>query len=169
VHKKKSRVMLAVGVAVLAIVLGGGVLSLRFGKDSGVGGPQVQSVAVLQLRTRADDPNAAAVSDGLAEDLGTALLRNGMQVASRSAVLALGSGGDARTIGGQLAVDAILEGDIRSAGDRFRVHLELVSTRTGFQVWSGNFVVDAQDLLNGAEKPAADIATQLRSELLQKR
>jgi TolB-like protein len=134
-----------------------------FRSGSGPAGAQVRSVAVLNLRAAADDSTAAGMSETLAEDLGIALSRGGMEVASHSA--ARGLSGDARSIGGQLGVDSVLDGSIRASGNNIKVHLELVSTRTGFQLWSGNFLLDSQDVLNGNEQPAARMATEINSAL----
>jgi TolB-like protein len=158
--KWKVWMFAAAGLALLAVVIALAMTFFRGG--GGVGGMQVQSVAVLNLRA-GDDPTATAVSESLAEDLGVALSRAGLQVASHST--ARGVTGDARSIGGQLGVDAVLDGSIRSSGNNYKVHLELVSTRTGFQLWSGNFLLDSQELLTGNEPAAARMATELSTAM----
>lgn len=125
----------------------------------------VRSLAVMNFRTDADDLRAELLARGLPEDLGGALSRRGLSVAARSSVLELGSASHARTLGTQLGVDAVVEGTVRSYGSKFKVHIEIVSTRTGFQIWSGTFLAAGDDVLGSEQKTAAEIATQVQSFL----
>jgi serine/threonine protein kinase len=150
--------------AALAIVLAVGTWSVRASREPQMNAVPVQSIAVLNLRTPPEEANAASFSEALVEDLGTSLSRSGFRVVSRGTVESV-SGGDTRTIGGQLGVDSVLEGSIRQVGNNYKLHLELASVRTGFQLWSENFLLDPQDLLSGNEKTAAKIAEQLRAGL----
>lgn len=169
----KPRWMQALGVALIAALL---LLAGWFFRPAGFfrsGEPadalQVQSIAVMNFRTPPDDPAAAVLAQSLPEDLGVALAGAGLQVASHSSVLELPESIDLRSLGSQLGVDAVLEGSIRSYGSRFRVHCELVSTRTGFQLWSGTLTTEGEDLFVSSQKAAADITAQLRAALAGQR
>jgi len=151
----------------LALAIACGAWFLRSGREAPTTSAPVQSIAVLNFRTPAEQATAADFSATLAEDLGSALSRAGFRVASRGTVEAL-PGGDSRTIGGQLGVDTVLEGSIRRTGNSYKLHVELVSTRTGFQLWSENYFLDAQDMLAGDEQVVTKIVSELRAALAER-
>ena len=163
--RHKPRWMQAIGAVLMAALLAGGTWLFRSSSRAPGGAPAVESMAVMSFRAEEDDTRTAMLARGLAEDLNAALARTGFHVAPGSSVAALGSGVEARMAGMQLGVDAVMEGTVRSYGNRLKVHIELVSTRTGFQVWSGSFAVDAEDLLTGEQKAAAQIAEEIRAGL----
>ncbi len=162
--RPKPRWMQAVGGALIALLLLLGGWYVRSPIKTTGGSTPVQSMAVMSFRTSADDARASALAQDLPEDLGAAIARTGLNVASRSSVLQLPAA-DARSAGAQLGVDAVLEGSVRSYGSKFKVHVELVSTRTGFQIWSETFTAEGEDLLGGEQKTAAEIAQRLRQAL----
>jgi TolB-like protein len=165
----KRRWPLAVGLVFAAILL---VAALWWTTRPSPGTPAtiVHSVAVLNLRTPADDGRAAPLAEGLPEELGGALAQSGFQVAAQSAVQKLSPdiADDPRSAGARLGVDAVLAGTVRSYGARYKIHVELVSTRTGFQVWSDTFTADAEDILAGEKKTAVEIAASMRAALVRK-
>jgi len=158
------RWMQAVGATLMVLLLSVSVWRLR-APSTPTGSPGVHSVAVMTFRTAPDDSNAATVAQELPEELGTALFKTGMQVASRESVLQLGASLKPRDIGAQLGVEGVLDGSVRSYGVKFKVHVELSNARTGFQVWSETFTVEGEDLLTGERKTAAEIAQELRQAL----
>ncbi len=124
----------------------------------------VESVAVMDFRI---DPN-----EGLGEfgaeiplELTTALAREGLAVASRSSVTGMGVIGDPRSFRDRLGVDAVLGGEIGSYRGSLRLYLELIDTRTGFQLWSRVFELDPGVLIDGGEEVARGIAVQVMEAL----
>ena len=162
--RHKPRWMQAIGAALLAVLLTLGAWFLRPGSGERAVAP-VRSLAVMTFRVEAEDARARDLARGLPEDLGAALSRIGLSVAARRSVLELAGAADPRSVGAQLGVDAVLEGSVRSYGSKLKVHIELVSTRTGFQVWSQTFTTEAEDLLGAEEKTAGEIAARLRAAL----
>ncbi len=150
----------AIGATLIVVLLAATGWLLRPGGSSRAAGSAVQSLVVMSLRPAADDTKAAAIADELTEDLDAALNRRGLRLASRAAIA---GGGDPRTVGAQLGVDAVLQGTVRSFGDKLRIHVELVSTRTGFQIWSDNVTTDAGDPLSAADTAANQIADAVRA------
>jgi len=168
VVRQKSRWMQAVGVALIAVILS---VAARRSRSSPTGGnlvTPVRSMAVMNFRTAAEDQTAVTVAQELPEELDTALSKTGLQIASHESVLQLGGSVKPSDIGAQLGVDAVLDGSVRSYGSRFKVHVELVNARTGFQVWSETFTVEGEDVLSGEQKAAAEIAQELRQALATK-
>ncbi len=164
----RSRLAQVIGVVLLLVLLAATAIYMR--PRAGVGpeaAPTVSSVAIMAFG--ADDPASQALAQGLPDELGTALAGSGMAVAPRATSRGLATTSDARTIGLQLGVDTILEGSVRSYGSKLKVHAELVSVRTGFQVWSGSVTVDAADALAAEQQAARDIARQLHEALMRER
>jgi serine/threonine protein kinase len=162
---RKPRWRQALGAALISSLLAVGGWFAVSQRGEGDAAPAVQSVAVLMLRTQAEDARAASLAEGLTEEISSALSAAGFSVASRSAVLELGSAPDPRKAGEHLAVDAVLEGSARSVGNKVRIHVELASTRTRFQIWSGTFTAESQELLGGERQTAKQIAEEIRQAL----
>lgn len=167
--RHKPRWMQAVGATLIAALL---ILAgWRYHSSSTGGGLSMpaRSVAVMNFRTAPEDQSASVIAQDLPEELTSALSRTGLQVASRSSVIELGTSLRARDLGAQLGVDGVLEGNIRSYGSKVKVFVELVDTRTGFQRWSGSFTAEIVDPLASEQKLAADIATQLHEAAASRR
>jgi serine/threonine protein kinase len=160
----KPRWMQAIGAGLIALLLGLAGWRYRAPSSGGVRAP-VRSVAVMTFRTSPSDIQASTLAQDLPEELGGALAGTGMQVASQSGVEQLGGAGDPRTVGAQLGVDAVMAGSVRSFGPRFKIHVELVNTRTGFQIWSESFTTEGADLLAEEQKTAKKIAQELQQAL----
>ena len=120
---------------------------------------------MLEFRAAPEDRQAAPFAQGLPEEINTALSRAGLRMAAQSSVQELAGKIDPRTVGAQLGVDAVLEGTVRSYGSRFKIHLELVSTRNGFQIWTETFTAEVDDPLTSEQKAAAEIAARLRTAI----
>jgi len=162
--KKKPRWLQAVGATLItALLFAAGWFWLKAPREN-ISAPQVQTVAVIGLQPGPDDQRAALLAQGLNEELGGALASAGLRVMSASSVRELVAEGP-RALSGQFGVDALIEGTVRSYGSKFKVHVELVSTRTRFQIWTGTFTVEGEDLFGSEQRIAAEIAAQIRGSL----
>jgi serine/threonine protein kinase/tetratricopeptide (TPR) repeat protein len=131
-------------------------------EGSGVAPPATNadesSVAVLPFANLSADADNQYFSDGLSEELITALARlPGLRVASRTSSFRFRDGAaDVRDIGSQLHVTSVLEGSVRRAGQRLRVTAQLVNVADGYQLWSERYdremtdVFEIQDGIVGA-------------------
>src|SRR3989475_8211214 len=90
---------------------------------------------------RSPDPDNEYLSDGITDELITALAKvQGLRVASRTSVFALkGKPQDVRAIGALLGAAWVLEGSVRRAGDRLRITTQLSSTEDGRLLWSEGY------------------------------
>jgi serine/threonine protein kinase len=156
------RWMRAIGVALIAGLLTMGSWFLG-SSTTRPGAPPLRSIAVMTFRAEAGDDAASALAQALSEELGAAVSRTGFQVAARRSVLELAGPADPRVVGAQLGVDAVLEGSVRSYRDKVKVHVELISTRTGFQMWGDTITADIEDPMGGEQQAAGEIAKRLRS------
>lgn len=120
-------------------------------------GPR-KSIAVLAFTNLTGDPAKEYFSDGMAEELIHTLTRiPDLKVPSRTSSFAYkGRNVNVRQIARDLDVSMVLEGSVRSAGDRIRVTAQLVNAESGFHIWSQTFdrqfadVFQLQDELAGA-------------------
>jgi serine/threonine-protein kinase len=102
------------------------------------GGP---SVAVLPFINMSPDRENEYFSDGITEEVTTALSRvPGLRVASRTSAFAFkGKDLDARQIGERLRVATLVEGSVRKVGNRIRLSAQLVDAAGGYQLWSETY------------------------------
>ncbi|MBI3861735.1 MAG: protein kinase [Planctomycetia bacterium] len=132
--------------------------------------PQAPSLAVLPFRNMSSDPENEFFSDGLAEELLTALSKlHGLRVASRTSSFAFrGRNEDIRRIGEQLNVRNVLDGSVRKAGNRLRISVQLVTVADGYHVWSETYNRELQDVFAIQEEIAENIARALQVILSEK-
>jgi TolB-like protein len=99
------------------------------------------SIAVLPLANLSGDPGQQYFSDGLSEDLITALSQfPGLKVIGHSSSFKFrDSKEDSGSIGTKLGVAHLLEGSVRRAGDVVRVSTELIDASDGSTQWSDRY------------------------------
>ncbi|MET0227034.1 MAG: tetratricopeptide repeat protein [Dokdonella sp.] len=127
-----------------------------------------KSIAVLPLANESGEQGQQYFSDGLSEDLITALAQFGtLKVISRNSSFQFrDSTDDARTIGAKLGVAHLLEGSVRRAGDAVRVRTELVSAADGRTLWSQHFDRPYRDLFALQDEITQAVAQALRAKLV---
>lgn len=124
-----------------------------------------RAIAVLPFVNASPDPDNEYLSDGITDELISALAHvDGLRVASRTSVFALkGKPLDVRAIGALLGVAWVLEGTVRRAGDRLRVTAQLTSAEDGRLLWSGRYDRTFADVFAIQEELAHTIVTTLRA------
>lgn len=127
-----------------------------------------KSIAVLPLGNASGDEGQQYFSDGLSEDLITALSQfDGLTVISRNSAFQFrDSTDDARTIGAKLGVAHLLEGSVRRAGDTVRITAQLVNTADGSTLWSQRYDRPYQDLFALQDEITRAVAAALKARLL---
>jgi serine/threonine-protein kinase len=125
------------------------------------------SIAVLPFANLSHDPENEYFSDGISEEIITALAQvEGLRVVSRTSAFQFkGKTGDVREIGQSLRVVSVLEGSVRIAGDRVRVAVQLVNVADGYQVWSQRFDRRMEDIFAIQDEIAQSIVSALRIKL----
>jgi TolB-like protein len=125
------------------------------------------SVAVLPLVNLSPDRENEYFSDGMTEELITALGKvEGLRVAARTSAFAFkGKEADVREIGAKLNVGTVLEGSVRRAGRRLRVTAQLVSTKDGYHLWSEEYDRELADVFAVQDDLARAIVGALRVTL----
>lgn len=126
-----------------------------------------KSIAVLPFANLTGDPAKDYLGDGLAEELIHTLARiPNLRVPSRTSAFAYkGRNIDLRQIARDLDVAAVLEGSVRTAGDRIRVTAQLIDGDNGFHRWSQSYDRDMGDLFRLQDELAHAIVATLRLSL----
>ena len=162
---------LGAGVVALALVaLGAFAARRRDTSPAAPAGPVTPvrpSVAVLPMVNTSGDPENEAFSDGLTEELISALSKvTELAVSGRTSVFALkGKGLSVRTIADTLRVANVLEGSVRRAGDRLKVTVRLVSAGDGLVVWSDEYDRTLKDVFAVQEEIAQAAVRALKVQL----
>jgi TolB-like protein/Tfp pilus assembly protein PilF len=126
------------------------------------------SIAVLPLANESGDAKEQYFSDGISEDLITALSQfPGLKVIGRSSAFQFrDSKEDSRSIGAKLQVAHLLEGSMRRSGDVVRVSAELINTTDGSTQWSERYDRPYKDLFALQDEITRAVAGALRAKLL---
>ena len=126
------------------------------------------SIAVLPFTDMSPQRDQAYFCDGMAEEIITALARvDGVRVAPRTSTFhARASSADLGQIASSLGVRHILEGSVRTAGQRLRVTAQVVDIRDGRAIWSDRFDGELADVFDIQDTIANRIVDALRARLV---
>ena len=126
------------------------------------------SIAVLPLANESGEASQHYFSDGISEDLITALSQfPGLKVIGRTSAFQFrDSKEDSRSIGAKLGVAHLLEGSVRRAGEIVRVSAELIDTTDGSTKWSERYDRPYKDLFALQDDITRAVAGALRAKLL---
>ncbi len=128
------------------------------------------SIAVLPLRDMSPEGDQGYFCEGMAEELLNALTAiRGLRVASRTSSFQFkGASTDIREIGERLGVGTVLEGSLRKSGARLRISVQLINVEDGYQLWSGRFDRELEDVFEIQEEIATNVAAALRVVLSER-
>ena len=130
---------------------------------------QQASVAVLPFVDMSPQKDQEYFCDGMAEELINALTQiPALRVVSRTSSFQFkGKTDDARTIGQRLGVRTLLEGSVRTAGERMRIGARLTNAADGYQLWSSQYDREMKDIFAVQDEIAGSILAALRVTLIQ--
>ncbi|MBR0660104.1 winged helix-turn-helix domain-containing tetratricopeptide repeat protein [Neoroseomonas oryzicola] len=125
------------------------------------------SVVVLPFANLSSEPDTDYFSYGLTEDVIRLLARHRwMDVLSRHTAAAFrGREVDAREIGTTFGVRYLVHGSVAKRGERVRLAADLVSAKTGAQLWSETYDLALADVLDVQRAMAEQIAAAIEPEL----
>ena len=127
------------------------------------------SVAVLPFVDMSPQKDQEYFCDGMAEELINALTQiPELRVVSRTSCFQFkGKVEDVRAIGKRLGVGTLLEGSVRTAGERMRVGARLTNVGDGYQLWSSQFDREMKDVFAVQDEIAESILAALRVTLIK--
>jgi len=120
----------------------------RSGKAPALEPSDKPSIAVLPFTNMSGDPEQEYFSDGITEDIITALSRfNWFFVISRNTSFTYrGVAVDAKRVARELGVRYVLEGSVRKAGNRVRITAQLIDAGADHHVWAERYDRDLDDI-----------------------
>ena len=166
-------------IAVLAIIFAPAILKQTRARGTTTPAPAAsvapsagsipeKSVAVLPFENMSRDPDNAFFTDGVQDQILTALAKVAdLKVISRTSVMQYKSGTsrNTREIGQQLGVAHLLEGTVQRAGNKVRVNAQLIDARTDGHEWADNYDRPVDDVFAIQSEIAKAIADQLQAKL----
>jgi TolB-like protein/DNA-binding winged helix-turn-helix (wHTH) protein len=130
-------------------------------------GATERSLAVLPFVDMSEDQDQGWYADGLTEELTNRMAQlEGLLVTSRTAAYHFKDSDEAfETIAGALGVNHLLEGSVRTDGDRVRITAQLIETKSGSHAWSNQFDRPRADIFEVQEEIAESVAEVLSIQL----
>lgn len=127
----------------------------------------IESVAVLPFANESQDPNAEYLSDGISESLINDLSKlQTLKVSPRNTVFRYKEKkNEARAIGVELGVGAVLTGSVRQIGDRISISVELLDVSENRQIWGHQYVRKFSDVFDLQRDITREVLSQLRQTL----
>ncbi|GLR87793.1 adenylate cyclase [Bradyrhizobium iriomotense] len=121
------------------------------------------SIAVLPFANMSGDPEQEFFADGLTEDIITELSRfHDLLVISRNSTFVYkGKAVKVQDIGREFAVDYVIEGSVRKAGDRVRVTVQLIDAETDRHIWAERYDGELKDIFAIQDEMTRAIAATL--------
>ncbi len=129
--------------------------------------PEGASIAVLPFVNLSGDPEQEYFSDGITDDLITALshVRTFLVIARQSSFAYKGRTVNVKDIGRALGVRYVLEGSVRKAGDKIRVTAQLVEAVTDAHIWAERYDGTLDDIFDLQDKIAQSVVGAIEPEL----
>jgi TolB-like protein/DNA-binding response OmpR family regulator len=126
--------------------------------------PNKSSIAVLPFDNMSGDPEQVYFSDGITEDIITALSHSpALSVVSRMSSFSYrGKSFNIKDISRELEVRYVLEGSVRKAGNRLRVTAQLIDGTSGNHLWAEKYDGELKDIF----KLQDDITQQITASIL---
>ena len=162
-NRPSGRAWFFVGLAILA--LAGGYLAYRQLTTST--NKQVDSIAVMPFINETGNADLEYLSDGMTETLISSLSQiPKLNVKARTSVFRYkGKDVEAKTVGKELNVQAVLNGSITQRGNELVLHIELVNASTENALWSGDFKQPIVNLVSLQTDVARQVSQKLRAKL----
>jgi adenylate cyclase len=131
--------------------------------------PQKPSIAVLPFNNMSGDPEQEYFSDGITEDIITALskISNLLVIARNSTFTYKGKSVDVRQISREQGVRYVLEGSVRKAGNHIRVTAQLIDATSGHHIWAERYDRELKDIFVVQDEIMREIVVALDVQLIE--
>jgi TolB-like protein/Tfp pilus assembly protein PilF len=131
--------------------------------------PDKPSIAVLPFSNLSNNPEQEYFSDGITNDIITALskIKNLLVIASSSTAIYRRQSVDVTRVGREQGVHYVLEGSVRKAANRIRVSVQLIDAQTGQHVWGERFDRELADIFAVQDEIMREIVVALDVELIE--
>jgi TolB-like protein len=129
--------------------------------------PDRPAIAVLPFTNLTGDPQQEYFSDGISEDIITALskLRWFFVIARNSSFVYKGRAVHLKEIAEELGVGYVVDGSVRRSGDRVRITVQLNDVATGSHVWAERYDRDLADVFAVQDEITEAIVAAIEPQL----
>jgi TolB-like protein len=129
--------------------------------------PDRPAIAVLPFVNMSGDPEQEYFSDGISEDIITALskLRWFFVIARNSSFVYKGKAAHMKQVAGELGVGYVVEGSVRKIGDRVRITVQLNDVETGSHIWAERYDRELTDVFAVQDEITEAIVAAIEPQL----
>ena len=129
--------------------------------------PERPAIAVLPFTNMTGDPQQEYFSDGISEDIITALskLRWFFVIARNSSFIYKGRAVHLKQVAEELGVAYVVEGSVRKDGDRVRITAQLNDVATGSHIWAERYDRDLADVFAVQDEITEAIVAAIEPQL----
>ena len=129
--------------------------------------PEKPSIAVLAFENMSGDPEQEYFSDGISDDIITALSRSPWLfiIARNTTFTYKGTNVDVRRVAEELGVRFVLEGSVRRSDDRVRVTAQLIDGLTGGHVWSERYDGQLEDVFDLQDEITRNVVASIQTSV----
>jgi adenylate cyclase len=131
--------------------------------------PDKPSIAVLPFTNLSGDPKQEFFSDGITEDIITALskVKNLFVIARNSTFTYKGKPVKIKEVSEELGVCYVLEGSVQRSGDRVRITAQLIDALSGYHLWAERYDRDLEDIFALQDEVTLRILTVMQVKLIE--
>jgi adenylate cyclase len=131
--------------------------------------PDKPSIAVLPFVNMSDDKSQEYFSDGLTEEIITALSKTPklFVIARNSSFVYKGKPVNVQQVSRELGVKYVLEGSVRKSGDQLRITAQLIDATTGNHLWAERYDREMKDIFAIQDEVTMKILTSLQVTLTE--
>jgi len=131
--------------------------------------PDLPSIAVLPFVNMSEDPKQEFLSDGMTEEIITALAKvpNIFVISRQSTFTYKGKPVKVKQVSEELGIRYVLEGSIQRSGDRIRINAQLIDALTGNHLWAERYERDLKDIFALQDEITLKILTAIRVKLTE--
>jgi len=131
--------------------------------------PDKPSIAVLPFVNMSADPKQEFFSDGITEDIITALSKVPMLfvIARNSTFTYKGKSVNVKQISEELGVQYVLEGSIQRSDSRVRITAQLIDALTGHHIWAERYDRELKDIFALQDEVTRNILTAMQVKITE--
>lgn len=125
------------------------------------------SIAVLPFNNLIGDPQQDYFSDGIVEEIITALTRTSwlLVIARNSSFTYKGRAVDVKQVGRELGVHYVLEGSVRKSANWVRITCQLIDTANGMHIWADRYDGSLEDIFDLQDQVTANLVSAIARPL----
>jgi adenylate cyclase len=131
--------------------------------------PDKPSIAVLPFQNMSGDPEQEYFTDGMVEEIITALSRfeSLFVIARNSTFTYKGKALNIKQVGRELGVRYVMEGSVRKAASRLRITGQLIDAATGRHLWADHFDGGLDDVFELQDRVTSSVVAAIAPKLEQ--